>query len=40
MIAELLRHPSGTAREAERPDCRRDRLPDLAHGGLIAALQP
>jgi hypothetical protein len=40
MIAELLRHPSGTARGAERPDCRRDRLPDLTHGGLIAALQP
>jgi len=40
MIAELLRHPSGTARTAERPDGRAGGLPDLTRAGLIAALQP
>ena len=39
MIAELLRHPSGTARTAERPDGRAGGLPDLTRAGLIAALQ-
>jgi hypothetical protein len=40
MIAELLRHPSGTARAAERPDGRAGGLPDLTRAELIAALQP
>jgi len=40
MIAELLRHPSSTARAAERPDGRAGGLPDLTRAKLIAALQP
>jgi hypothetical protein len=40
MIAELLRHPSSTARAAERPDGRADGLPDLNRAELIAVLQP
>jgi hypothetical protein len=39
MIAELLRHPTGTARAAERPDSRAGGLPDLTRAELIAALQ-
>jgi hypothetical protein len=40
MITELLRHPTGTARAAERPDGRVGGLPDLTRAELIAALQP
>jgi hypothetical protein len=40
MIAELLRHPSGTSRTAEHADGHGDGLPDLAHAGFITALQP
>jgi hypothetical protein len=40
MIAEFLRHPSGTARAAERPHGFAGGLPDLTRAELIAALQP
>src|SRR5215469_17044668 len=40
MIAELLRHPFGTAAVAESTDRRGDRQPHLTRAGLIAALQP
>jgi len=40
MITEVLRHPTGTARAAERPDGRAGGLPDLTRAELIAALQP
>src|SRR6516162_9010664 len=39
MIAELLRHPFGTAGVAEGPDRRSGRPPNLTRAGLIAALQ-
>jgi short chain dehydrogenase len=38
-VTLLLRHPSGTARAAERPDGRGDGLPDLTRARLIVALQ-
>jgi hypothetical protein len=38
MIAELLRHPFGTAGVAESMDRRGGRLPHLTRAGLIAAL--
>jgi hypothetical protein len=40
MIAELLRHPFGTAGVAESLDRHSDRLPYLTRAGLIPALQP
>src|SRR5215472_8422486 len=40
MIAEFLRHPSSTARAAERPHGFAGGLPDLTRAELIAALQP
>jgi hypothetical protein len=40
MITELLRHPSGTARAAERPDGRADSLPDLTALGSSRRCSP
>jgi hypothetical protein len=40
MITELLRHPSGTTRAAERLDRRGDGLPDLTRTRLVATLKP
>src|SRR6516164_6250957 len=38
MIAELLRHPPGTARATERPDRHGNGLPDLSGVGFVTTL--
>jgi hypothetical protein len=38
MIAELLRHPSGTARATKRPDRHGNGLPDLSSVGFVTTL--